>query len=323
MTKNPFDQFSKQFFAEFLSNLGEVRINYEIPGEPRFVDIWFTPLTPTPDKHQENLGILTKIAATPCLLEPFRKQPTQREIRSCLAKLFHLEAELHRQAKREAESIPEQELPRLWIIATTCSDKLLDKFMANEDENWLPGIYFPSKLLLTGVIAIDKLPCIPETLWLRILGKGIVQQAAIEELMALPKDDNKRYTILKLLSTWKITMEVSNEMDDEERELMMNLTPAYLEWEKETELRGLERGKEIGREIGREIGKEIGREIGKEQERRQTVENFLLARYTAIDEELAAVIQPILNLPFPEYISLLLQLSNLSREQLLERFRKF
>jgi hypothetical protein len=32
MTKNPFDQFSKQLFAEFLSSLGEVRINYEIPG---------------------------------------------------------------------------------------------------------------------------------------------------------------------------------------------------------------------------------------------------------------------------------------------------
>jgi hypothetical protein len=41
MTKNPFDQFSKQFFKEFLSPLGEVEISKEIPGEARLVDIWF------------------------------------------------------------------------------------------------------------------------------------------------------------------------------------------------------------------------------------------------------------------------------------------
>ena len=173
--------------------------------------------------------------------------------------------------------------------------------MATEDENWLPGIYFPSQLLLTGVIAIDKLANTPETLWLRILGKGIIQQAAINEVIALPEDDRKRYTILKLLGTWKITMEISNEIDVEDRELIMNLTPAYLEWERITELRGLERGKE--------------------QERRQIVENLLLARFGFIDEQLAAVIQPVLNLTSQEYTTLLLQLSSLSREQLLSRFQ--
>jgi len=81
----------------------------------------------------------------------------------------------------------------------------------------------------------------------------------------------------------------------------MNLTPAYLEWERITELRGLERGKE--------------------QERRQIVENLLLARFGFIDEQLAAVIQPVLNLTSQEYTTLLLQLSSLSREQLLSRFQ--
>jgi len=140
---------------------------------------------------------------------------------------------------------------------------------------------------------------------LRILGKGIIQQAAINEVIALPEDDRKRYTILKLLGTWKITMEISNEIDVEDRELIMNLTPAYLEWERITELRGLERGKEIG----------------KEEERRQIVENLLLARFGFIDEQLAAVVQPVLNLTPHEYTTLLLQLSSLSREQLLARFQ--
>ncbi|MFM6013886.1 MAG: hypothetical protein ACKPCI_10265 [Dolichospermum sp.] len=203
----------------------------------------------------------------------------------------------------------ENALPlEVWGI-TAFSDKLLNKFMASEDENWLPGIYFPSPLLLTGVIVIDKLENTPETLWLRILGKGIIQQAAINEVIALPEDDKKRYTILKLLGTWKITMEISNEIDVEDRELIMNLTPAYLEWERITELRGLERGKEIGKEIG------------KEQERRQILENLLLARFGFIDEQLAAVVQTVLNITPHEYTTLLLQLSSLSREQLLARFQ--
>ena len=128
-----------------------------------------------------------------------------------------------------------------------------------------------------------------------------VPKSAINEVIALPEDDRKRYTILKLLGTWKITMEISNEIDVEDRELIMNLTPAYLEWERITELRGLERGKE--------------------QERRQIVENLLLARFGFIDEQLAAVIQPVLNLTSQEYTTLLLQLSSLSREQLLSRFQ--
>jgi len=40
-----------------------------------------------------------------------------------------------------------------------------------------------------------------------------------------------------------------------------------------------------------------------------------------IDEQLAAVIQPVLNLTSHEYTTLLLQLSSLSREQLLARFQ--
>ncbi|MBD2774091.1 hypothetical protein ICL16_18925 [Iningainema sp. BLCCT55] len=80
----------------------------------------------------------------------------------------------------------------------------------------------------------------------------------------------------------------------------MNLSQAYLEWEQQTELRGVERGKE--------------------QERREIVENLLLARFGVLDSQLAAIVQPILNLPATEYAALLLQFSSLSREDLLARF---
>jgi hypothetical protein len=150
MTKNPFDQFSKQFFEELLSPFGEVRINYEIPGEPRFVDIWFIPSNQTTASSIE-LGILARIAENPCLLEPFRKQPTAIEIHSCIFKLYHLEAELIRDAKRDEDTISNSELPQLWIISTSCTDELLNDLPATRDEAWPDGIYFIGKILRVGL----------------------------------------------------------------------------------------------------------------------------------------------------------------------------
>lgn len=102
MTRTPFDQFSKQFLEEFLTPLGEVEISREVPGEPRFIDIRFAP-SPQPTSDRETLGLLGKIAATPCLIKPFRNQPTTTEVRNCLLKLFLVQADFQRQARREGE----------------------------------------------------------------------------------------------------------------------------------------------------------------------------------------------------------------------------
>ncbi len=100
MTKNPFDQFSKQFFEEFLSPYGEVKINDEVPGEPTsYIDIYFLP-TVKPTQIPESLGLLRRIASTPCLIEPYRNQPSFDEVESCLHKLFAVRKEYRRDAKR-------------------------------------------------------------------------------------------------------------------------------------------------------------------------------------------------------------------------------
>ena len=50
------------------------------------------------------------------------------------------------------------------------------------------------------------------------------------------------------------------------------------------------------------------------------MENLLKARFGELDEQLAEIIEPMLQLPPQEYASLLLQLPNLQSEELLERF---
>jgi hypothetical protein len=55
-------------------------------------------------------------------------------------------------------------------------------------------------------------------------------------------------------------------------------------------------------------------------ERRMTVENFLTIKFGSLDPELVAIIQPIVDLAPSEYLNLLFQSANLSREDLLARF---
>ncbi|MEO1433087.1 MAG: flagellar assembly protein H [Cyanobacteria bacterium J06633_8] len=288
MSRTPFDQFAKKFFESFLAPLGEVKVNFEVPGEPKFIDIWFSPSN-QPSIEAQNLGILTHIATLPCLIEPFRNQPKLSEVRSCLSKLFHVIDDFERKAKREDTTVKEEELPRLWIISPSASDDLLSRFVANPREDWLEGIYFFGEGFKTAIIAINKLPRTPETLWLRIFGKGVIQKQAINEVIGFDKDDPRRSKILQLLMTWRISMEASNLVEQEDKELMMTLSQAYLEWEQKTERKG----------------------------QRQVVENLLKARFGELDEQLTGIIEPMLQLPPQEYASLLLQLP---REELLERF---
>jgi hypothetical protein len=291
MARNRFDQFSKQFLDEFLSALGTVETSLEIPGEPRLVDLYFAP-SPQPTIDPQTLGLLGRIAATPCLIEPFRNQPTPTEIRDCLLKLFWVHADAHRKANRDGQRLAEPELPQLWILASSASENLLSGFATSFNDDWLPGIYFMGTSLRSAIISINQLPVIEETLWLRLLGKGKTQAQAISEVLSISPFDPRRTTVLQLLTTWRITLEASGMMD-EDQEAMMALSQAYLDWERQTQQRGVQ------------------------QERQLVVENLLKTKFGELDEALSAIVPSLLLLPPEEYTRLVLQAS---REELLERF---
>lgn len=306
MTKNPFDQFAKQFFEAFLSPYGEVKLNYEIPGEPRFVDVLFAPSSQS--SIPESLGLLRRVASNPCLIEPFRNQPTYEEIRSCIYKLLHVHFNFQRIARSDEEKLSEDELIQLWIITPSVSENLLNYSTAALREDWISGIYFLSGILKTAIIAVNDLPRTPETTLFRLFGRGRVQNQAVEEILALPKDDNRRALALQILSTWKISIELiqqAEETDTEDEDLIMILSEAYREWEEKTERRGKEQGIEQGLVLGQRI----------------VVENLLKARFGEVDSELDNIIPSLLALPTEEYTSLLLQLSGMSREELIARFQ--
>jgi hypothetical protein len=236
MTQTPFDAFSKQYLEEFLTPLGTVQRQYEVPGESKFVDVWFVPETGTQQALTE-LGILGQMVQSMCLLEPFRNAPTRQEVRTSLLKLLWIQEDEQRKAKQDKNPLQETELPTLWVLAATASEPVITDTGGEIKSEWLPGIYFMADLLKTAIVVIDELPVIPETLLLRILGRDDTQANAIREVLALPKSDPRRDNILRLASSWKIRIDLNEIPDFTGEEALMALSEAYLNWERETQER--------------------------------------------------------------------------------------
>jgi hypothetical protein len=171
----------------------------------------------------------------------------------------------------------------------------------------VPGIYFLGASLRTAIVAIHQLPETRETLWLRILGKGGVQQRAIAELTALAVDDPLRIIALELLYRLQsnLVTEIQQELEPEERELIMAIAPLFQEQLEAAQQQGLERGLEQGLERGIEEGLERGRQ----EQKRLILENFLRVRFGELIPKMTVFLSPISKLPAAEFTMLLLGLS--------------
>lgn len=213
-----------------------------------------------------------------------------------MTKLFDTCARFEREAKRNNTKLSEDSLPRLWILSPTASEEFLAGFGAESDEDkWARGVHFFDKSWRGAVVAIHQLPVTPETLWLRLLGKGRVQQRAIEEVQTLDINNPLRGKAIDLLASLKTTLELNQNLDVEDRDLVMQLSPIYEQRLAEAKLEGVQ------------------------TERSATIKNLLLLRFGTLDNDLQTIVEPLLALPPEEFTSLLLQLS---REDLLTRFNQ-
>ncbi|NEP57413.1 MAG: hypothetical protein F6K31_10365 [Symploca sp. SIO2G7] len=138
-----------------------------------------------------------------------------------------------------------------------------------------------------------------QRLFIRVLGRGRVQQQAIDELEALPENNPLRSHTLMLLYNLRKNLEFRQDLDEGDRKLIMHLAPLYQQEREQVLQQGIQQGVQQGERL--------------------VVNNLLQVRFGDVDEELGAIIEPLLALPPEEFTPMLLQLS---REELLARFRK-
>jgi hypothetical protein len=170
---------------------------------------------------------LGKLAQTPCLLEPYRNPVTIEGIIACLSKLLTVREQLQREAHRHQQPLLAENIPRLWILTPTASQRIITAFSALNHPDWGEGIYFLAPALTTSLIVLHQLPETPETLWLRLLGRGGTRTRAIDELEALSPSHPFKSASLKLLYNLSRNLEALPKRTQEERKFIMRLAPLY------------------------------------------------------------------------------------------------
>jgi flagellar biosynthesis/type III secretory pathway protein FliH len=113
-------------------------------------------------------------------------------------------------------------------------------------------------------------------------------------------------------------LELRDNLSTEEQEEIMNLSPAYLKQREEWKQEGIQEGIQRGIQEGMQEG--IQR--GSLEERYSLITSLLEGRFGSLDAELSGLVERIAQLPISERTGLLLSLANLSRSELLERFRE-
>ena len=321
MTRFIHDRFAKEYLEEMLSPIGKVNIGRDVTSEVREIDVYFTPGTPIPE-YTENLGLLGKMANTTAIFEPFRNPIALGDVWNCTSKLFDLRRELERQARRENTRYDDTKLPFLWILTPTASKSLVSGFGGTPDpSNWLEGIYFFPEHWRGAIVVIHQLPETPETLWLRILGKGKVQQRAISQLSSLATDDPLRMTALELLYRLQsnLVTDTPQQLEPEERELIMAITPLFQQQiqaaQQQAREEGLEQGLERGLERGLEQGLEQGLERGRQEQQRLILSDFLPGKFGELSPKMSVFLTPLSKLSATEFTRMLLAISMLSVDE--------
>jgi hypothetical protein len=247
----------KDYLETFLSSSGDVKTSLDVTAKTQEIDVYFRPTSP---EMPPELGLLGKLAQTPCLLEPYRNPVTIEGILACLSKLLTVREQLQREAHRNQQPLLAENIPRLWILTPTASQRIITAFSALNHPDWGEGIYFLPPALTTAIIVLHQLPETPETLWLRLLGRGGTRSRAIDELEALSSNHPFKSAALKLLYNLSRNLQALPKRTQEERKFIMRLAPLY---EQDRE-KAIQQGEAIGlqKEASKLVLRQLKRRFG-------------------------------------------------------------
>jgi hypothetical protein len=248
MPRRRHDSLSKDLLSLWLAPLGQVESPKRVQGEERQIDLLFTPhpTAPASIAYRRFLGLLGRMAQGVAALEVFRNPCTEHELRSCFVKLFELHADLLRKARRARLPVASVPLPHIWALTPTASDALLAAFEARPHPTLPAGFLALAPGLGTTLVVASRLPVVPETLWLRLLGRDRVQQQALDELGRLPNDHPlRRETTVRVLR-WRAEALQRERPTEADRELIMNSARLVTQWENRLLREGEARGKAEG-----------------------------------------------------------------------------
>jgi hypothetical protein len=180
--RNPSDQLFKALASACLGLVGEVAIDQVVHVPPQRIDVTFEPRKRTPA-----LGVLDHLGALgPGMFEYFANPPSHAHATDCLRKRLVYAHARALQARRRREAAPPQ--PRLWILSAGRPKAALRACKATPMNDWPTGFWQAGIDARMCFVLLHELPQQPDTLFLRLAGRGSTGQRALAELYRLPED---------------------------------------------------------------------------------------------------------------------------------------
>jgi hypothetical protein len=203
--------------TEFLTAISDgnnrLMVSPEVIGEAELVDVLFEPNLEKLKYLRTSLGLLGEIVSSPCIIENLRWAPNEWDLQTFMRHWLTWEAEAHssivpvdensRDTPQESSGDrAEDESKTLIIIVPSIVPKYLQGFGASPSVINIPGVYELPAAFCTTIVVTSELPVNTSTLWLRLLGRGPTQRAAIVELLALDTNNPHRTATLQQLQQW-------------------------------------------------------------------------------------------------------------------------
>jgi hypothetical protein len=231
--RNRFDYLSRRIGKDALATSGTIVAGDVINTETQYADLRHEP---DPARHAERarLGLLGRLAATPCLIEVYSQAPRPEDIRACLTKhLAHWQDCARRTRSKNHAREPDQlseklVTPFLWIIAAGTPKSVLTQLRFEAWPDGPAGVYtFGGEVLHVGIVAANELPRDPTTLLVRIMAAGPLLASAVDDVRLLPLDAPERVIAEPALLDFVHQLGQRPDRTDDEKEFIVAMQSSW------------------------------------------------------------------------------------------------
>lgn len=182
---HPYDQCFKSVMNRRLERRARVVLERAVHVPPQRIDVAYEPLAPASEPDLA-LGVLGRMMALgPGMLEYFAQCPSADGVEECLRKRLNYAHERALAAQRSGDAAPAK--PWLWILSAGQPREALQACGAEPLAGWPAGFWQSRSDAWTRIVVLCDLPEAPDTLLLRVFGRGRTLARAMAELDALPE----------------------------------------------------------------------------------------------------------------------------------------
>lgn len=275
--RNIFDRYSKSLLERAAAPHGVGEAEAEVAPAAFRIDYFFEPLSTDPPPDLSHLGLLGYLLAGPCTFEFFHETPSPEVIRRCLSKHDFFHTHVRRRVR------PLRDLPHQWILSTGRPTKAIRRHGFRPDKALGPGFYSAPDGAHTHLIVLSELPPTRYTLLVRLLGSDDVFRQAQAALAALPPDSPERTLAEDLVIALIEAMTSKHgKRTKQEKELLMAVTPWYLE--------AKQRIQQEARDVGIRQGLEQGLHSGRVDGVARSIERSYALRFGPLPEAVSSAL---------------------------------